>query len=84
MSTYHDNISSFESLRQENGSAWNAINAESATRMKLQNRFRTGLDIARYTADIMRKDIADYELDNTRYTQSLGCWHGFIGQQKMI
>ncbi len=84
MSTYHENISTFESLRKQRGRGWSAISAESATRMKLQNRFRTGLDIARYTAEIMRKDIADYELDNTRYTQSLGCWHGFIGQQKMI
>ena len=24
----------------------------------MQNRFQTGLDIARYTADIMRRDIA--------------------------
>ena len=32
----------------------------------------------------MRKDMADYDLDNSKYTQSLGCWHGFIAQQKMI
>jgi len=25
-----------------------------------------------------------YDNDTTKYTQSLGCWHGFIGQQKMI
>jgi isocitrate lyase len=52
--------------------------------MKLQNRFRTGLDIARYTAGIMRKDMAEYDADSSKYTQSLGCWHGFIGQQKLI
>ena len=63
---------------------WNGISAESAARMRLQNRFRTGLDIARYTAKIMRRDMAAYDLDPANYTQSLGCWHGFIGQQKII
>jgi isocitrate lyase len=28
--------------------------------MKLQNRFNTGLDIAKYTAKIMRADMAAY------------------------
>ncbi|MBF7012207.1 isocitrate lyase [Novosphingobium resinovorum] len=63
---------------------WNGIEAESVARMRLQNRFQTGLDIARYTARIMREDMAAYDLDPANYTQSLGCWHGFIGQQKMI
>merc|ERR1739844_399719 len=52
--------------------------------MRLQNRFRTGLDIARFTAKMMRKDMAEYDLDASKYTQSLGCWHGFVAQQKMI
>ena len=52
--------------------------------MKAQNRFKTGLDIAKYTAAIMRKDMADYDADSSSYTQSLGCWHGFVGQQKML
>ena len=63
---------------------WQSIDAESVARMRLQNRFRTGLDIARFTAKIMREDMAAYDDDPSRYTQSLGCWHGFIGQQKMI
>ncbi|MDE8654407.1 isocitrate lyase [Novosphingobium album (ex Liu et al. 2023)] len=63
---------------------WHGIEAESVARMRLQNRFRTGLDIARYTARIMREDMAAYDADPAHYTQSLGCWHGFIGQQKMI
>ena len=29
---------------------WNGITAEAVARMRLQNRFKTGLDIARYTA----------------------------------
>ena len=32
----------------------------------------------------MRKDMAAYDADPTKYTQSLGCWHGFIAQQKLI
>jgi isocitrate lyase len=52
--------------------------------MRLQNRFKTGLDIAKYTAKIMREDMDNYDKDSSQYTQSLGCWHGFIGQQKMI
>ena len=63
---------------------WNGIAADSIARMRLQNRFPTGLDIARYTAAIMRRDMAAYDADPANYTQSLGCWHGFIGQQKMI
>src|SRR4029434_9474018 len=60
------------------------VGAEAVARMRLQNRFKTGLDIARYTAALMRADMAAYDADPTRYTQSLGCWHGFIAQQKLI
>ncbi len=63
---------------------WDAISAESVARMRLQNRFLTGLDIARYTARIMRQDMAGYDADPALYTQSLGAWHGFIAQQQMI
>ncbi len=65
-------------------SNWNGINPESVARMRLQNRFQTGLDIARYTAAIMRADMAAYDADSSLYTQSLGAWHGFIAQQQMI
>ncbi len=63
---------------------WTGIEPEAVARMRLQNRFRSGLDIARYTARIMRADMAAYDADPAAYTQSLGCWHGFIAQQKMI
>jgi isocitrate lyase len=63
---------------------WKAINPEYAVRMRLQNRFRTGLEIAQYTADIMRRDMAAYDRDPSKYTQSLGAWHGFIAQQTMM
>ncbi len=84
MSNYQNDISSVADLCSANGSAWNAIQPEYAARMKAQNRFKTGLDIAKYTAKIMREDMAAYDADTSKYTQSLGCWHGFIGQQKMI
>lgn len=71
-----------QELRQH--SNWQAINPEYVVRMRLQNRFRTGLDIARYTADIMRRDMAEYDADPSNYTQSLGCWHGFTAQQVMM
>ena len=63
---------------------WNGVGAEAVARMRLQNRFKTGLDVARYTAALMRADMAAYDGDPTKYTQSLGCWHGFIAQQKLI
>ena len=63
---------------------WHAINPEYAVRMQLQNRFTTGLEIAQYTADIMRRDMAAYDSDASKYTQSLGLWHGFVAQQVMM
>jgi isocitrate lyase len=84
MSDYQNDIQAIATLKQRYGSGWDAINPESAARMRAQNRFKTGLDIARYTAAIMRRDMANYDADPSQYTQSLGCWHGFIGQQKLI
>jgi isocitrate lyase len=82
--TYQGDVAAAAEMIKGNGAPWSAIDAEAVTRMRLQNRFRTGLDIARYTAGIMRRDMAAYDADPSAYTQSLGCWHGFIGQQKMI
>jgi len=84
MTKYSEEITSLQGVCTAAGNSWNAISPESAARMRLQNRFRTGLEIAQYTADIMRKDMDEYDADSSAYTQSLGCWHGFIGQQKMI
>ncbi|GGE49698.1 isocitrate lyase [Halopseudomonas oceani] len=84
MSAYQNDIKAAAELKEQAGSGWSAINPESVARMRAQNRFKTGLDVAKYTAAIMRKDMADYDADSSVYTQSLGCWHGFIGQQKLI
>ena len=82
--SYQDSIKSNNELINSQNGTWDSIDSESVTRMQLQNRFKTGLDIAKYTAAIMREDMAAYDADSSQYTQSLGCWHGFIAQQKMI
>jgi isocitrate lyase len=84
MSDYNAETSNAAETINGQGDSWASINPESVARMRLQNRFKTGLDIAQYTADIMRADMDAYDADSSQYTQSLGCWHGFIGQQKMI
>jgi isocitrate lyase len=82
--TYSNDIAQTDSLIGQQGGTWDGISAEAVARMRAQNRFKTGLDIAKYTAGIMRADMAAYDADPAQYTQSLGCWHGFIGQQKLI
>ena len=81
---YSSALETVRNLKQKHGKTWNSISPESAARMITQNRFRTGLDIAKYTAAIMREDMAAYDADSSNYTQSLGCWHGFVAQQNMI
>ena len=84
MSLYTNDIEAVAALKDAAGSTWDAINPEYAARMRAQNKFKTGLDVAKYTAKVMRADMARYDNDTAQYTQSLGCWHGFIGQQKLI
>src|SRR5580698_7736470 len=82
--SYSEQTAKLGQLIGSKAGAWDGIDAESVARMRVQNRFLTGLDIARYTAAIMRKDMAAYDADPANYTQSLGCWHGFVAQQKLI
>ena len=82
--TYQEEVQKAQEEINQGGAGWNAIDAEAVARMRFMNRFQNGLDVARYTADIMRKDMEEYDADPSKYTQSLGCWHGFIAQQKMI
>ena len=84
MSKYNNNVEDTSSIPNMKTSNWDSINPEYVARMRLQNQFKTGIDIAKYTASIMRKDMDEYDNDPSAYTQSLGCWHGFIGQQKLI
>ena len=82
--TYQRRIGELARTIEGAGAPWAAIDAESAARMQVQNRFPTGLDIARHTAEILRADMAAYDADPAAYTQSLGAWHGFIAQQEII
>ena len=51
-----NNVMDIEAI---SSSDWASINPEYVTRMRKQNRFKTGLDIAKYTASIMRKDMEE-------------------------
>ena len=84
MTKLNSTVDSANSIKSMNTTSWSSINAEYVARMRLQNQFKTGIDIAKYTASIMRQDMENYDKDSSQYTQSLGCWHGFIGQQKLI
>ena len=84
MSKYNKLVEEASSISEMSSSNWDSINPNYVARMRLQNNFKTGLDIAKYTASVMRKDMENYDNDKSAYTQSLGCWHGFIGQQKLI
>ena len=84
MSKFNKIIEDASSINEMSSSNWSSINPEYVARMRLQNQFKTGIDIAKYTASIMRKDMDEYDSNSEAYTQSLGCWHGFIGQQKLI
>ena len=84
MSKFSKEIDQASSIPEINTSNWDSINPNYVARMRLQNQFKTGIDIAKYTASIMRKDMDEYDKNTSAYTQSLGCWHGFIGQQKLI
>ena len=84
MSKLNNNIETASNIPEMDSLKWKSINPEYVARMRLQNQFKTGIDIAKYTASIMRNDMEEYDKDPSKYTQSLGCWHGFIGQQKLI
>lgn len=59
------------------------INLENLAQLKVQNTFETHLDIAKSMATQMRKDMAAYDKDTSKFTQSLGCWSGFHAMQMM-
>jgi isocitrate lyase len=65
MSIFSNDVAAVKELRNDKSGAWSAINPEYVARMRLQNRFKTGLDIARYTAGIMRADMAEYDTDHS-------------------
>src|SRR3978361_1698423 len=81
--TYQNEIEAAEALLKDKDT-WNGVKAEAVARMRWPNRFKPGPAVSLYTAARMGADMAAYDADSTKYTQSLGCWHGFIAQQKLI
>ena len=57
MVKYKELVTKFENLKNAKGALLGGVDPEHAARMKLQNRFSTGVDIAKYTADIMHADM---------------------------
>ena len=66
MTTYKQALIDANDVISANGHQWSAIDPESVARMRLQNRFKTGLDIARYNAKIMREDCLLYTSPSPR------------------
>lgn len=79
--TYSKNLSQLQK-RYPNG-APAGINLEDLAQLKTQNTYSTHLDIAKDMAKVMRDDMAAYDKDSSKFTQSLGCWSGFHAMQKM-
>lgn len=59
------------------------LSIEDVVQLKIQNTYNTHLEIARSMSFIMREDMAAYDADSSKFTQSLGCWSGFHAQQKI-
>ncbi|WP_136651338.1 isocitrate lyase [Paracoccus aeridis] len=69
------------SARYPSGQTAGGVSVDDIVQLRLQNTWDTHLDIAREMAAVMRADMAAYDADASRFTQSLGCWSGFHAQQ---
>ena len=67
--------------RYPGGEVPGGIDVDHIVQLRIQNTYATHLDIARDMASVMRVDMAAYDADPSRFTQSLGCWSGFHAQQ---
>lgn len=67
--------------RYPNGQAPGGVTVDDIVQLKMQNTYNTHLEIAREMASVMRADMAVYDKDHSKFTQSLGCWSGFHAQQ---
>jgi isocitrate lyase len=67
--------------RYPDGFTSGGVAVDDIVQLKMQNTFNTHLDIARSMAGVMRADMAEYDQDSAKFTQSLGCWSGFHAQQ---
>ena len=62
--------------RYPSGQTSSGITVDDIVQLRLQNTYDTHLDIARSMASVMRADMAEYDADHSKFTQSLGCWSG--------
>ncbi len=69
------------SARYPSGQTIAGVSVDDIVQLRLQNTWDTHLDIARDMAKVMRADMAAYDADASKFTQSLGCWSGFHAQQ---
>lgn len=67
--------------RHPDGVLPGGVAVDDVVQLRIQNTFDTHLDVARAMAKVMRADMAAYDADTNRFTQSLGCWSGFHAQQ---
>ena len=67
--------------RYPSGQTPGGVTVDDIVQLKMQNTYDTHLDIARDMAKVMREDMAAYDADASKFTQSLGCWSGFHAQQ---
>lgn len=67
--------------RYPSGATPGGVAVDDIVQLKVQNSFDSHLDIARAMAKVMRADMAAYDRDSSKFTQSLGCWSGFHAQQ---
>ncbi|RJL20571.1 isocitrate lyase [Paracoccus siganidrum] len=81
------NRATFSEIRAEllsrypSGRTPGGVSIDDIVQLRLQNTYDTHLDIARGMASVMRADMAAYDADPSKFTQSLGCWSGFHAQQ---
>jgi isocitrate lyase len=68
-------------LRYPTGATRGGVSVDDIVQLRLQSPYESHLDIARAMASVMRADMAAYEADTSKFTQSLGCWSGFHAQQ---
>lgn len=57
------------------------VSIDDIVQLRLQSPYESHLDVARAMASVMRADMAAYDRDTGKFTQSLGCWSGFHAQQ---
>ena len=51
-SKFTTEVEKLNTIPEFSGSNWNSIRPEYAARMRLQNQFKSGIDIAKYTASL--------------------------------